>query len=154
MRQGTRYAIDFGLTRIGLAKSNIEGTLTFPVRTLLNDEKTMPELESEIGADCLEIYVGLPLNLSSGVTQSTMNAVSFAKKLAESLPYPVFLIDERFSSNLAINQLRQIGKSQRSSRGHIDQMAAVAILEYALDMERNTGASPGTSLSQWVEEHE
>ena len=154
MRQGIRYAVDFGLSRIGLAKSNPDGTLAFPVKTITNDENAVADLVDEIGTDCLEIYVGLPLNLAGEVTQSTVNAVMFAKALSNSVKYQVLLLDERLSSTLASSQLREIGKSQRNARGHIDQMAAVAILEYALAMDRNTGSRPGIPISQWIEDND
>ena len=154
MRQGIRYAVDFGLSRIGLAKSNSDGTLAFPVKTMTNDDNAISGLVEEIGTDCIEIYVGLPLNLAGEVTKSTMNAVEFAKALSNSVKYPVLLLDERLSSTFANNQLREIGKSQRSARGHVDQMAAVAILEYALAMDRNTGSRPGIPISQWIEDND
>ena len=154
MRQGIRYAVDFGLSRIGLARSNSDGTLAFPVKTITNDDNAIAGLVEEIGTDCIEIYVGLPLNLAGEVTKSTMNAVEFAKALSNSVKYPVLLLDERLSSTFANNQLREIGKSQRSARGHVDQMAAVAILEYALAMDRNTGSRPGIPISQWIEDND
>ncbi|NBR55021.1 MAG: Holliday junction resolvase RuvX, partial [Micrococcales bacterium] len=58
------------------------------------------------------------------------------------------LIDERLTTALANTQLREVGKSQKEAKATVDQMAAVAILEFALLIERNTGAQPGKSLEE------
>jgi putative Holliday junction resolvase len=55
---------------------------------------------------------------------------------------------------MANNQLKQIGKSQKDARSTIDQMAAVAILEFALSVEKNTGLAPGLGIQEWRERNE
>jgi putative Holliday junction resolvase len=55
---------------------------------------------------------------------------------------------------IANAQLLAIGKSQKSARSTIDQMAAVAILEYALTVERNSSQVPGLTVSDWREKYE
>ena len=44
--------------------------------------------------------------------------------------------------------LRNSGRSQRSSRSIVDQVAAVVLLQQALDVEKSTGRPPGTPVSQ------
>ncbi len=154
MRKGIRLAIDYGDSRIGLAKSDNEGILASPLETLANDANCVQKIVSEIPENCLEIYVGLPLNLMGEMTAATTKAITFTAQLSVQANCPVRLIDERLSTALANSQLREIGKSQKSARGHIDQMAAVAILEYALSMERNTGNIPGEPVGKWVETSE
>ena len=154
MRKGIRLAIDYGDSRIGLARSDNEGILASPLETLVNDANCVQKIISEIPENCLEIYVGLPLNLMGEMTAATTKAITFTAQLSVQANCPVRLIDERLSTALANSQLREIGKSQKSARGHIDQMAAVAILEYALSMERNTGNIPGEPVGKWVESSE
>jgi hypothetical protein len=47
-----------------------------------------------------------------------------------------------------------IGKSQKDARSTIDQMAAVAILEYALSIEKQSGSRPGSGLAEWRREND
>jgi putative Holliday junction resolvase len=99
--------------------------------------------------EIFEIYVGVPVNLQGDSTESTEDAVEFAKALQDKTEVDVRLIDERLTTSMANNQLKQIGKSQKDARSTIDQMAAVAILEFALSVEKNKGLAPGLSLEQW-----
>jgi putative Holliday junction resolvase len=108
---------------------------------------------SEVG-ELLEIYVGIPINLQGESTQSTQDAVEFAHALEDVSQVDVRLIDERLTTSMANNQLKQIGKSQKDARSTIDQMAAVAILEFALSVERNKGLAPGLSIEQWRQSNE
>jgi len=154
IRQGRRFALDFGSARIGIAVCDREGILAVPVATLSNNEEAISAFLGLIDGDVLEIYVGLPLNLSGERTQSTNNALNFARTLSQLIQIPVRLIDERLTTSQANHQLREVGKSQKQGRGSIDQMAAVAILEYALNMERNTGKPTGIEIKEWLEEND
>jgi putative Holliday junction resolvase len=104
--------------------------------------------------DLLEIYVGIPVNLKGSITESTQDALDFAEAISESTTIPVLVIDERMTTAIANAQLLAIGKSQKSARSTIDQMAAVAILEYALTVERNSSQVPGLTVSDWREKYE
>ena len=60
----------------------------------------------------------------------------------------VRLVDERLSTVSAQAALRDAGRSQRSSRSIVDQVAAVVLLQQALDVEKSTGRPAGTPVSQ------
>jgi putative Holliday junction resolvase len=102
----------------------------------------------------LEIYVGLPLNMQGAVTASTEDAVAVATTIGELTSLAVLLVDERLTTSISNAQLKEVGKTQKQARGSIDQMAAVAILEYALQVERNSGLTPGVLVSEWSENNE
>ena len=102
------------------------------------------ELSAEHSA--IELVVGLPLSLSGGDTASTTDAREFAAALAEASGLPVRLIDERLSTVTAHSALRGSGRSQRESRSIVDQVAAVILLQQALDVEKNSGRPPGTPV--------
>ena len=142
--------MDYGESRIGLAKSDSEAILASPVATLLNNDDVLTHVLELVPDSCLEIYVGLPLNLQNDITVSTKSAVAFAMRLAAQTNKPVRLIDERLTTSIANSQLRELGINQKKARANIDQLAAVAILEYALNMERSTGRIPGKSLDEWI----
>jgi putative Holliday junction resolvase len=70
-------------------------------------------------------------------------AVAFAQRLAAATPTPVRLVDERLSTVSAQAAVRSSGKSSRQTRSVIDQVAAVIILQHALDFERSGAQPPG-----------
>jgi len=49
---------------------------------------------------------------------------------------PIELIDERMSTVSAARNLRDAGRNARDSKDAIDMAAAVAILEFALELEK------------------
>jgi putative Holliday junction resolvase len=91
----------------------------------------------------IEIVVGLPLALSGRDSASTGNARDFAAMLAGATTLPVRLVDERLSTVSATRALQSSGRKSKKSRSVIDQVAAVIILQHALDVERSGGTLPG-----------
>ena len=154
MRPGRRLAIDVGKARVGLAVSDQNAILASPLATLDRsaidaDADILVSAVQDFG-NLLEIYVGIPLNMQGDITDSTVDAVDFAKRLAQLTPSPILLIDERLTTAISNKQIRQVGRSQKDARSTIDQMAAVAILEYAFQVEKNSGTRPGSTLDDWT----
>lgn len=146
-RSGVRLGIDVGKARIGVARSDLHGMLATPLETVRraadgSDVGRVVELAVEY--DAAEILVGLPLALSGRETASTDDARGFAERVAGAVGRPVRLVDERLSTVSANSVLRTSGRSQKSSRMIVDQIAAVVILQQALDTERSTGRPPGS----------
>jgi putative Holliday junction resolvase len=144
MRQGVRVGVDVGTVRIGVARSDLHGMLATPVETVargIGDIERILAIATEI--DAFELIVGLPLALSGAETASTRNAKEFARRLASATELPVRLVDERLSTVSAQAALRASGRSSRQSRPVIDQVAAVIIVQHALDFERTAGTPPG-----------
>jgi len=158
LRTGRRLAIDVGKVRVGLAISDFHGILASPLTTIPRDSlsESLELLFNSVEEfeDLLEIYVGLPINMKGEMTTSTHDALLLANQLASAAKVPVRMIDERLTTSLANQQLRSLGKSQKDARSSIDQMAAVAILEYAFQVEANSKAAPGISLEEWREEND
>jgi putative Holliday junction resolvase len=151
--------VDVGQARVGLAVTDIHAILASPLVTVARLESTTDSVQAVISSlaevgEVLEVYVGVPINLEGKSTLSTDDALSFAEALQEATGLEVRLIDERLTTSMANNQLKQIGKSQKDARSTIDQMAAVAILEFALSVEKNTGLAPGLSIQEWRERNE
>ena len=146
-----RLAIDFGTVRIGIAKSDAQGKVALPLTTLKNDENLLKNLVDLVKQEESEvIYLGLPLNLKGQVTQSASKALKFASQLQQALPgVTVLMIDERFTSKTAASQLQQAGLSSKESRGLVDQISALGLLEQALQIEERTGSLAGTSPNDW-----
>ena len=144
MRQGVRVGVDVGKVRIGVARSDLHGMLATPVETVARgtgDLERILEIAAEI--DAIELIVGLPLSLAGLPTASTDDATGFAARLAAASDLPVRLVDERLSTVSAHAAMRASGRSTRQSRPVIDQVAAVIIVQHALDSERSAGTPPG-----------
>ena len=152
MRQGARLGIDVGRARIGVARCDAGGLLAVPVETVRRaadgdaDVRRILELAQEY--DVIELVVGNPLSLSGAATPSTEDAIAFAERLAAS-GTAVRLVDERLSTVSAQQALRASGKSSRSQRPIVDQVAAVIILQHAIDAERASGNPPGHSVDTY-----
>jgi putative holliday junction resolvase len=148
VRSGVRIGVDVGKARIGVARSDPSGLIATPVVTVPRaddgDADVREILASAKEYDAIEIVVGLPLSLSGGRTPSTEDAERFAERIAAAAPLPVRLVDERLSTVSAQSALSASGRSTRKSRPVIDQVAAVIILQHALDSERAGGIAPGT----------
>jgi putative holliday junction resolvase len=144
VRPGVRLGVDVGKARIGVARCDPHGMLATPVSTVARGDGDLAELLRLIAeVEAMEVIVGLPLALSGAVTPSTDDATGFADQLATESPVPVRLVDERLSTVSAQRALRLSGRTVRSSRPVIDQVAAVIILQHALDFERSAGTAPG-----------
>lgn len=144
MRSGVRVGVDVGTVRIGVARSDPHGVLATPVETVprgAGDIDRIRDLVLEFEA--MEVIVGLPLALSGRETASTADARSFASALASRIDVPVRVVDERLSSVSANSALRASGRTAKNSRSVVDQVAAVIILQHALDFERSASLAPG-----------
>ncbi|MGX5680379.1 Holliday junction resolvase RuvX [Schumannella luteola] len=145
MRPGVRVGVDVGTARIGVSRSDLHGMLATPVETVARGDGDLDRLGELIReVDATEIVVGLPIALSGNETASTGDARAFARRIAELRLAPVRLVDERLSTVSAHSALRGAGRSSKQSRSVVDQVAAVIILQHALDFERSAGRPPGT----------
>ena len=148
-RRGVRLGVDVGQARIGVARCDPDGMIAIPVETV--PRQTGDPVARIVALaeenEAMEIVIGLPLNLRGEDTASTRDARDFARAVAEASPLTVRLVDERLSTVSAHAALRDSGRSQRSSRRIVDQVAAVVLLQQALDVEKRTGAAPGESVS-------
>ncbi|MBV0894942.1 Holliday junction resolvase RuvX [Microbacterium sp. NC79] len=147
-RRGTRIGIDVGKARVGVAKCDPDGMLATPVETVPRDERAIARVR-EIADDysTLEYVIGLPMNLRGEDTPSTADARAFAEELALGATIPVRMVDERLSTVTAHSALRASGRNQKNSRSIVDQVAAVVILQHAIDTEKRSGTAPGFLIS-------
>ena len=151
MRSGVRVGIDIGTVRIGVARSDQDGYLATPVETVdRGAENPIGQLVSVIAElEAIEVVVGLPLSLNGSHTASTEDALVMARELSDNTTVPVRLVDERLTTVSAHSALRAAGKKQKQTRSVIDQVAAVMILQHALDSERSSGNLPGKDISEF-----
>ncbi|MFH5823250.1 Holliday junction resolvase RuvX [Georgenia sp. AZ-5] len=151
LRRGTRVGLDVGTVRIGVARSDPSGILATPVRTVRrapdgSDLTEIVDLVREL--DAVEVLVGLPKSLSGKQGKSAAAARRYAVRVAAAVaPVPVRLIDERLTTVSAHQALHASGRPGRRHREVVDQVAAVMIVEQALEAERRTGAPAGEAVT-------
>jgi putative Holliday junction resolvase len=145
-----RLGIDVGSVRVGVAASDVTGTLASPVEVLRRrrDGSDLDELAALAAErEAIEIVVGMPRSLSDRDGPAVEAARSYAVEVARRVaPVPVRLVDERLSTVQAQRSLHESGHTVRSSRSRIDAVAAVVILQSALDTERTTGEAVGEQV--------
>ena len=128
--------IDYGDARIGLAVSDELGFLAHPLETIhcrqSHPLKRIAELVDERRIS--KIVLGLPLRLDGTEGPAAEKVRAFAQRLLQELPdIPIDYIDESYSTMDAQQQLHASGKTTKTSKGVIDQAAAVVILQSYLD---------------------
>jgi putative Holliday junction resolvase len=116
-------ALDYGSARCGCAVSDPTGVLATPLEPVLcagsrRGLARLRALVAELGAE--RVLVGLPLSLSGRDSAQTDEARAFAATLRRSLPVPVELYDERFTTKLA---------EHAAGRASEDSRAAAHLLE-------------------------
>ncbi|WP_069622559.1 Holliday junction resolvase RuvX, partial [Streptomyces niveus] len=95
----------------------------------------------------IEVVIGLPRSLSGGEGPAAVKVRAFAGEVARRIaPVPVRLVDERMTTVSAGQGLRASGVKSKKGRSVIDQVAAVIILQNALESERASGAPPGEGV--------
>lgn len=166
--RGARLAIDVGMVRVGVAASDPDGILASPVETLARDRsitytrggKIPGVLPKDIAAlrDIAEerfihvIYLGMPKHLSGSQGASADMALDYGDLLSKVIPgVEIRYVDERMTSVTAHQALHASGKSSKKHRSVVDQVAAVIILETALETEKKSGERAGTALVDYLE---
>lgn len=142
-------ALDFGLRRIGLA---VADTLTRSPRPLPALEvagaagpgerelASLDALARELGAH--RVVAGCPYNADGSAHPLAGRARGFAAALGARRSLPVHAVDERYSSLEAEERLRERRAAglerRRVSKGDVDSLSAVVILERWLSGEGRT----------------
>jgi putative Holliday junction resolvase len=133
-------ALDYGLRRIGLAAGDTLTGSARPQRALTVATQGGPgaaELDAiggvvrALAPSCL--VVGCPYNVDGSPGALTTRAREFAAVLAQRFGLPVHLVDERYSSLEAVQELRTQraggGRRRRIEKTDVDSAAAAVILE-------------------------
>lgn len=140
MTRGRYLGIDVGAVRVGVAICDPGGVLATPLVTVPRDADGGSDLRAIAGLvaehEAVGVVVGLPRTLAGREGPAAEAARAFADGLAGVLDVPVELSDERLTTVVATQQLRERGVKGRKQRAVVDQAAAVAILQGWLDTHR------------------
>lgn len=128
--------LDLGETRVGLAISDELGLLAHPLETFPAEsaKKLMAHIATIVREkDIEQIVLGLPRNMDGSFGPAAEQALQFAEKLRAVVTCSVVTWDERLTTVAANRALREAGRSTRTTRGQVDQVAAQMILQGYLD---------------------
>ena len=136
-------ALDLGSKRIGVAISDLTGTVASPLTVIQrstskrHDHEQIARLVEREEADL--VVVGLPLSLSGQEGPAAKGARTEAAALATLIDVPIETYDERLSTVTAQRALTEAGVRGRNGRRVIDKVAAAVFLQAYLDRHAGDG---------------
>jgi putative Holliday junction resolvase len=130
--------VDYGDIHTGVAVSDPTGFLASPVAVITESGKNkrlaaVAALAKEKQAD--KIIVGLPLHMNGSRGEKAQTCEAFAKALQTQTGIPVELWDERLTTVIANNALRDLNIRGKKRKAVVDAVAAVEILQSWLDQQ-------------------
>ena len=135
--------IDLGSKRIGVAASDLSGTLASPVSVIQRsgserqDHREIQKVVQEYEA--VAVVVGLPISMSGELGAAAQAATAEAERLASVVGVPVHLHDERLTTKTADEALIQNKMKAQARRRVIDKVAAAVMLQSWLDAQAQGG---------------
>ena len=132
--------LDYGDCTVGCAISDPSRTVATPLETIWRDEpealkKTIYRLREIVNEYQIEtIVLGYPRNMNDTEGVRTQKTEAFRKRLLRDIyRVEVILWDERLSTRLAEQPLKELKKDRFERKQVVDQLAAVIILQSYLD---------------------
>ena len=134
--RGRLLGVDPGDKRIGLAVSDLSGTIARPLRVLTHSARMVDA--AQIASVALEmqaggIVVGQALDDEGQLSPEGRKSARLAEAIRAQTDLPVELWDESFSTQSAREARIAMGVSRRKRAGHLDEFAAAVILQGYLD---------------------
>ncbi|MCF6268425.1 MAG: Holliday junction resolvase RuvX [Melioribacteraceae bacterium] len=131
--------IDYGAKRVGIAITDPLRIFAYGLTTIANDLKFWDNLKKIFTEFEVELIVlGYPLKESGARSSSTELIEKFKTELEKEMKIPIELVDERYSSSIAKQQVLEsvTSKKKRRNKGLIDKNAAAIILQDYLEMNQ------------------
>jgi putative Holliday junction resolvase len=130
--------LDVGDKSIGVAISDsmlitAQGRPTLKRKNLTADIDRLRQLIQE--NEVHEIVVGQPLHMDGRISPQSQKVAAFAQKLRQAVALPIVFWDERLTSFAAEQHLEELGLNWRKRRQHVDEVAAMLILQGYLDRQ-------------------
>jgi putative Holliday junction resolvase len=125
-------ALDVGDRRIGMAITDalgvtVQGRPTLRRRTLERDIEQIRQVIQDEEVE--EVVVGHPLHMDGASSPQSQKIEKFVESLRDAIGVRVVLWDERLTSFAAEQHLEELGLDWRARRKHVDEVAAILILE-------------------------
>ncbi len=140
---GRIMGLDYGSKTVGVAVSDALGYTAQGVEIVRREResklrKTLARIEElilqyEVG----QIVLGLPLNMNGSEGERALAAREFGDKLARRTGLEVVMWDERLTTVAADRAMDEMEFSDAKRREHVDEIAAVLILQGYLERRRH-----------------
>ena len=137
-RRGVRaLGIDPGSKRIGLAVSDLSGTIASPLLVLQrsksrqHDRQELARIARDEEAEV--IVIGLPLNMDGSQGKAAKAAIAEGRRLATLVDVPIEMHDERLTTVTAERSMLDAGLNAIERRKVVDKVAAAIMLQSWLD---------------------
>jgi putative holliday junction resolvase len=130
------FALDVGTKTIGIAVSDPLGITAQPVDTI---RRTKLEADLQALRDLVAVYdasrlvVGYPRNMDGSAGAQAQYVDRFVAALQAAIDLPVELVDERLTTRMASQAMKDLNVKAKRRKEIIDQQAAVVILQTWLD---------------------
>lgn len=128
--------IDFGMARIGIALSDDTKFLASPFETYKrkNEQDDLQHIINIIQEKKVdEIVCGLPYNMQGEEQEIAQKTREFISKLLNIYSIKVEFVDERLSSLMAEEMLKETERDWKKRKEKLDAVAASIILQDYLD---------------------
>ena len=128
--------IDFGLARIGIALSDDTKFLASPFETYkrINENDDVAHIINIIQSKNVdEIVCGLPVNMAGVEQEIAKKTRDFMEQITNKINIKISFVDERLSSLMAEELLKQTEKDWKKRKEKLDSVAASIILQDYLD---------------------
>jgi len=138
-----RYlGLDLGSKTVGLAMSDLTGTIASTFKTIFFDNEdylsTIDEIKQIVeDYEIKKIIIGLPKNMNNTLGERAIITTNYAKLLEEYLDIPIIMFDERLTSVISNSILIEADMSRKKRKKKVDGVAAVLILQDYLNKEKN-----------------
>jgi putative Holliday junction resolvase len=123
---------------VGLAISDPDGIIASPAGFVERRPGKRPPLTALIervtALEARAIVVGLPLDQQGEDMPRTLEARRLAEELEKRTGLPTLLVDERFTTAMALGAIREMDGSTRGRKGDVDALAATMLLQHAMKL--------------------
>jgi putative Holliday junction resolvase len=131
-------AVDPGEKRIGMAISDPIGMIANPLMIIRHisrpiDAATIAQIASEQQVG--RIVIGQALDIDGHPTPQSRRAARLAAAVRDQTELPIVLWDESGSTQAARSARIKLGVNRQKRSGHLDELAAVIILQSYLDAQ-------------------
>ena len=132
----TYLALDYGLRRIGIAKSDPSCIIASALQTI--EVQSESEALKKIAAVVADVkpsalVVGYPLNEDGSAGEACRRVDEFVERLKRVFDGPIHKVDEFGTSEEAAEVIHAHGKKIGKKKQRVDRLAAVIILQRFLD---------------------
>lgn len=133
-KSGILLGVDYGTRKCGVAISTDTLSSSFPLLACETKQiveilqKTMRQYKVK------GLVIGLPVNMNGTHGEQAEIVVQFAKRIQKNIQLPIYLQDERLTSRMSDNMMKQFGFDRKTRNQSDDAFSASLILESTLSV--------------------